>query len=317
MCLVGASSTPSVAIVDVGSNTIKVLVARRQASGSLEGLFMRTVDARISKGISEAAPRLSAEGMERGLAAVQELLRDAAEHRPAKVVIVATSAVRDATNGPAFRQRIQDATGHAVRILTGPEEANLIGRGLTCDPALADLRHFYVFDLGGGSLECLAFENRTIRQAVSLRLGCVRLTEQCVTDVNGPFTPADGQAVAARTNEVIAGSGFVFDLPAGAAGVGTGGTFTTTRAIFAARDGVSLEETSPVITTAQLHELLSFVGRQSLGERRQIPGLPPARADIFPTALATLVAVAQRGHLSAFRHSLYNLRWGLADEALD
>jgi exopolyphosphatase/guanosine-5'-triphosphate,3'-diphosphate pyrophosphatase len=50
--------------------------------------------------------------------------------------------------------------------------------------------------------------------------------------------------------------------------------------------------------------------------RKEVPGLPPARADVFPTALATLLAVAELGRFSAYRHSLYNLRWGLAAEEL-
>ncbi len=64
---------------------------------------------------------------------------------------------------PGIRERVRAATGHNIRILTGDEEANLIGRGLTCDPALTTLRDFYVFDLGGGSLECLAPRDRQVQ----------------------------------------------------------------------------------------------------------------------------------------------------------
>ncbi len=310
------SPSPAAAIVDIGSNTIKVLVARRDANGQLVASKLRTVDARISAGIDQAQPKLSDDGMAAGLAAIKELLADAAAQSPEKTILVATSAVRDALNGAAFRERIQEETGHSVRVLTGDEEAALIGRGLMCDPALTTLHNFYVFDLGGGSLECLAFKERAIAHAISLQLGCVRLTERCLPDAAEPFTPADGLRVADVTRQVVGSSGFVFDLPPDATAVGTGGTFTTTRAIFAAHDGKTLEETSPTITTIQLQELLSYVGRFPLNERRKIPGLPPARADIFPTALATLIAIAELGKFNAFRHSLYNLRWGLADEAL-
>jgi exopolyphosphatase/guanosine-5'-triphosphate,3'-diphosphate pyrophosphatase len=310
------SPAPAVAIVDIGSNTIKVLVARRDEQGRLCALKLRTVDARISAGISDTTPRLKDEGMAAGLAAIQELLRDAASFNPTVVALVATSAVRDAVNGARFRERIQKDTGQTVRILTGDEEAQLIGRGLTCDPSLADLDDFYVFDLGGGSLECLSFAKRAIRGAVSLQLGCVRLTERCLSDAEQPFRPSDSLRVADVTRQVLGGSGFAFELSADATAVGTGGTFTTTRAILAARDGKTLDETSPVITTPQLQELLSYVGRFGLADRRQIPGLPAARADIFPTALATLIAIAEIGNFSSFRHSLYNLRWGLADELL-
>ncbi len=144
--------SPAVAVIDIGSNSIKVLVAARNETGVVTALKSKTIDARISAGISKAKPELSEEGMARGLAAIQELLTDAAPFSPVRTVLVATSAVRDAGNGDHFRARVRAATGHDIRILTGDEEANLIGRGLTCDPALADLKDFYVFDLGGGSL---------------------------------------------------------------------------------------------------------------------------------------------------------------------
>ncbi|MEO7414095.1 MAG: phosphatase, partial [Opitutaceae bacterium] len=171
-----------VAVIDIGSNSIKVLVAARAADGSIQSLNYRTIDARISAGLSQAEPRLSEDGIVRGIEAIKSLLADAASFFPQKIILVATSAVRDAQNGGEFRERVRTATGHDIRILSGDEEANLIGRGLTCDPALSTLQDFYVFDLGGGSLECLAFKERRIVQAVSLQLGCVRLTEKFIRD---------------------------------------------------------------------------------------------------------------------------------------
>ena len=191
----------SVAVIDIGSNSIKVLVAARDKPGAVTALKSKTIDARISAGISKAEPKLSDEGMTRGLAAIQELLADAAGFSPAKTVLVATSAVRDARNGADFRARVKAATGHDIRTLSGDEEANLIGRGLTCDPALADLRNFYVFDLGGGCLECLCLTDRRIQQALSLQLGCVRLTERFIQDPTAPLPPH-----AARRRRVRTGS---------------------------------------------------------------------------------------------------------------
>jgi len=307
---------PSVAVIDIGSNSIKILVAQRTSSGSLTSLFYKTLDARISAGISKAEPRLSDEGMARGLAAVKELLADAATFVPAKTILVATSAVRDAANGADFRQKIFDNTGYGVRILSGDEEANLIGRGLTCDPALSGLQNFYLFDLGGGSLECLSFKNRTIQQAQSFQLGCVRLTERCVRDATKPFTDEARLRVGELTKEKLAKNGFAFDLPAGAVAVGTGGTLTTARIILGARDGKKLEDTSTTITVAQLRELLELVGSVDLDTRRKIPGVPFGRADVMPAALATFIALAEFGGVKEFVNSLYNLRWGIADEAI-
>jgi len=310
-----AENPTSVAVLDIGSNSIKVLVAARAAGGGLDVLKHESLDARISAGISAATPRLSEEGMTRGLAAVQELLALAAPYAPVRTLLVATSAVRDAANGAEFRARVRAATGHEIRILTGREEANRIGRGLTADPALADLRDFYVFDLGGGSLECLEFRNREIQQELSLQLGCVRLTEKFVADTSAPFSAESCARVAAHVAATVRASSF--RLGATRVAVGTGGTVATIRKIFGARVGLEAEQTAPVVTLAEIRELLDFLAALTLAERQQVPGLPAARADVFPTALATMAAMAELGGLDAFHHSFYNLRYGLAAELLE
>lgn len=309
--------SPRVAVVDIGSNSIKVLVAERGPDGQVVALLSKTLDARISAGISRTKPQLSAESMARGIDAIQQLIVSALPFSPERTVLVATSAVRDAENGADFRERVRAATGHDVRILGGKEEADLIGRGLTCDPALAGLSDFYVFDLGGGSLECLAYRERQIETAKSLQLGCVRLTELLVSDASQAIDSSTLRAIQAHTRAELMASGFRFALPSGAVAVGTGGTITTVRAILAARDGLPLEATSTRVELDCFRTLLEQLSGLPLSERKQVPGLPPGRADVFPTALATLVAVAEAGRFDAYQHSFYNLRFGLAAEALD
>lgn len=306
---------PSVAIIDIGSNSIKTLVATRDPHGTLTALHSKTIDARISAGISQRDPRLSETGIASGLAAIETLLAQVAPFSPEKIILVATSAVRDARNGAEFRALVKNRTGHEIRILTGEEEANLIGRGLTADPALADLNDFYVFDLGGGSLECLAFRNRRIVQAISLQLGCVRLTEKFVTDPTQPFSSDARAAIMAHTRQTLREAGFRFEIPH-AIGVGTGGTVSTVRAIIGAQTGVKAEGTAPRVPVARLSTLLDSLGALSLPARQQVPGLPAARADVFPAALATFLTIAEEARLQEFRHSFYNLRWGLAAELL-
>jgi exopolyphosphatase/guanosine-5'-triphosphate,3'-diphosphate pyrophosphatase len=304
----------SVAVIDIGSNSIKLLVAARTESGLTE-LKAQTIDARIGTGISQKNPRLGEAGMAAGLAAIRDLLAEAAPCSPARTVLVATSAVRDAANGADFCARVREATGHDIRVLSGDEEANLIGAGLLCDPALAKLRDFYVFDLGGGSLELLAFHQRRILRESSLPLGCVRLTEKFLPDPAAPFSFAIREAVDAHVREALSASGFAFTL-SDAPAVFAGGTMTSARAIFATEHGKNIRQISPVVTVAALRALLDRVAPLPLEARKKIPGLPPARADVFPAALTTVVAVAERAKLKEFHHSFYNLRWGLAAEAL-
>lgn len=305
-----------VAIIDIGSNSIKLLVAGRDETSALASLRLHTIDARISAGISRERPVLGEAGQAAGEAAVRELLDLAAHHQPVRTVLVATSAVRDAANGADFVARIHRATGHTIRILRGDEEANLIGRGLTADPELTSLQDFYVFDLGGGSLECLSFRARRIQQSVSLPLGCVRLTERFVRDISGPFGHAEESVIREHVRGTLTAAGFRFDLT-GATGVFAGGSMTTLRAVLGARTGLSLKQTPTIIGVAEIRSALACLGPMPLDQRRTVPGLPAARADVFPAALATLLAIAEAATLPAFRHSFYNLRWGLAAELLE
>jgi exopolyphosphatase/guanosine-5'-triphosphate,3'-diphosphate pyrophosphatase len=307
---------PSVAVIDIGSNSIKVLVAARAVTGQLRAVKARTLDARISAGISSEKPTLSEEGMTRGLGAIRELLAQASEYSPKKIMLVATSAVRDATNGAVFRQRIKAATKQDIRVLTGEEEANYIGRGLTCDPELEELQDFYVFDLGGGSLECLAFKKRKITQAVSLQLGCVRLTEKFFKNPAAPLTVEETTTLAKHVRDELKKSGFKFALTAPAA-VFTGGSMSTVRAIKGARHQLRMEDTPAIIGTDTLGEMLDELGPLTMEQRKALPGMPAARADVFSAALITMVTLADYAHVDRFHHSLYNLRWGIAAEALE
>ncbi|MFM9030068.1 MAG: Ppx/GppA phosphatase family protein, partial [Opitutaceae bacterium] len=302
-------------VIDIGSNSIKLLIAMRAIDGGLAVIETRTIDARISAGISRDAPRLSEAGMEAALAAVRLLAADAAAHGASDLRLVATSAVRDASNGGDFRERVRVATGAAPRILTGDEEAALIGRGLLCDPALRDLRDFTVCDLGGGSLECIGFAGRAIRGKISLPLGCVRLTERFMSDPAGTGAAEALAAVAAHTRGLIA-SAFDFTATPGAILIGTGGTISTARAILGRRAGLKFNASDPVMSLTGVRALLAEVAALPLAARREIPGLAAARADVFPAALATVVALLEHAGSETVRHSLCNLRYGIAAEAL-
>jgi exopolyphosphatase/guanosine-5'-triphosphate,3'-diphosphate pyrophosphatase len=304
------------AVIDIGSNSIKVLVADRGADGQPAEVLSRTLEVRISQGLGAAAPRLSAEGMARGVQAVATLADQARGLGATVIGAVATSAVRDAANGAEFRRQVQAATGVEVRILSGDTEADLIGRGLTTDPALAGLQDFRVFDLGGGSLECLSFRARRVDFETSLRLGCVRLTEQLVEDPAAPLPAPTRQRIEDEVERQLAAAR-VPRGPAAAAVIGTGGTLTTVRAIRAAAGGVPFADSDPVLPVALLRETLDQVGALPLAGRRAVPGLAASRADVFPTALVTLLALARWAEVSVFLHSLRNLRWGAAAELLD
>ena len=304
-----------VAVIDIGSNSIKLLVAQRGDDGTPVEVLSRTTEARISRGISADRPRLEEKAMESVERAVSALVSEARSLGVEAPTAVATSAVRDASNGAEFRNRLKAATGLDLRILSGLEEASLIGRGLSTDPALASVQDFDVFDLGGGSLECLALRGRKVEAAVSLPLGCVRLTERFVGDPANALSEASEKAIAEHARLTLLASGFPFPVPGGVRVVGTGGTLATVRTMPGGM-GPSLATESASIPVAHLKRILDRVASLALEDRKRIDGLSPARADVFPAALVTVLALADIGRFDHFQFSLRNLRWGLAAEAL-
>jgi exopolyphosphatase/guanosine-5'-triphosphate,3'-diphosphate pyrophosphatase len=124
------------------------------------------------------------------------------------------------------------------------------------------------------------------------------------------------EAISSQVRSELLLSGFPARVPAGSGVVGTGGTLTTVRAMVAARTGVRLPDAEAVLPVELLRAILSQVGPLPLEERRAVPGLAASRADVFPAALVTLLALAELSGIAAFHHSFRNLRWGVASELL-
>jgi len=304
-----------VAVIDIGSNSIKGLVAATGPGRGIWEIDHQAVDARISSGIGGAVPSLGDEGRARALAAVETILAQMARYQPKQVAIVATSAVREAANSAEFCKQVHAHTGHRVRVLTGQEEARLIGRGLLCDPTLAHLRDFLVLDLGGGSLEGLMFRGRQVIRAVSLPLGCVRLSERFSPNSSAPLTKEAAAELSKHIRSILQEAQFDPLPPPGGVAIGLGGTFTTLRAMIAARQGKEIAASDPVLRIEAIREL-RYICDLTLEQRYRVPGLPKSRADVFPVAYLTVQMLAELGSLSAFHHSYYNLRWGVAAEML-
>jgi exopolyphosphatase/guanosine-5'-triphosphate,3'-diphosphate pyrophosphatase len=307
---------PPVAVIDVGSNSIKLLIAQAGAvAGTLETLFTETIETRISAGISHLLPSLSEEAILAGTETIAELQRMASNFKPGQVAIVATSAVRDALNGDDFIQSVLDATGLRIRVLSGKEEATLIGQGLSCDPAIAGMKRFIQTDIGGGSLELIRFEDGRITQALSLQLGAVRLSERFIEDREAPLSDETEAAIRDHVRQALIGCRFDF-FPDTLPLIATGGAYTVSRAVLAAKLHSDMEHSSARLERRTLARLKEQLARLPLHERLNTPHLPAARADILPTALITidtLLDYAGRDHLT---HSFYNLRYGIAADLL-
>tara|TARA_B100000989_G_scaffold114095_1_gene83792 strand:- start:140 stop:1093 length:954 start_codon:yes stop_codon:yes gene_type:complete len=306
----------TVAVIDVGSNSIKLLVARAGAtSNSLETLCSETIETRISGGISSKLPSLNEDAITAGSATIAKLQKMAQNYQPDHTVIVATSAVRDAINSDDFIQNVAEATGLQIRTLSGTEEAKYIGQGITCDPAIGGMTSFIQTDIGGGSLELIRFDAGQIQQAISLQLGAVRLTERFIEDADAPLTLKIEASIRRYVTEQLMSSDFDFS-PAELPLIGTGGAYTVSRAMLVVDTDSKIEHSSPHLERSTLSHLKNKLAPLPLKERLSIPHLPAARADIMPTALITIDALLEVANRSKLTHSFYNLPYGVAANLL-
>jgi len=299
-----------VGVIDIGSNSIKCLVARMGRDGLIDNVYEQTLETRISRGIWGDNPVLAEVSIAAALESVGTLFAGMRAHGAERVRIVATSAVRDAANGSHFAEKVRAQTGVALEILCGDEEARLIGVGICQDRDLPfdPAQGFALTDLGGGSLELIDFGDGHVRARESFPLGAVRLTERFIGDPSLPLEARAAAELRAHVMETISASGIRLHPNLAA----TGGAVSVTRAIFTARGSGN----SPVITRAALSSLARELSELALEDRKLTPALPHQRADIFPAALITLDAVMEYAGATEMVHSFCNLRFGIAAEML-
>lgn len=309
------ASTRVAGAIDIGSNTIKMLVLRKQGH-ALQVLAEQTLETRIGTGIGKAKPVLREQNMRRAAQAVEILFQKMASYNPGHIHIVATSAVREAHNRDEFIGLIREMTGITMEVISGEREADLIAKGSLTDPNLKEQKEIVIFDMGGGSVECIHILKGRVRMAESLPLGGVRIMESLLTDANSPLPDAEADLVRKEVLRRVTALPFAPGNKEAVLGVGTGGTFTSARAILGGRMGRELEESSPYMSLEGMQSVFQEVRRYHLEQRLYIPNLPSNRADVFPVSLLILITLGQWAGVRKFFHTFHNLRFGLAAELL-
>jgi exopolyphosphatase/guanosine-5'-triphosphate,3'-diphosphate pyrophosphatase len=217
-----------VAAIDCGTNSIRLLIADvDEATGSLTDLARRMEIVRLGHGVDKTGV-IAPEAMARTLAQAREYAAQCVELDVDRVRFVATSASRDAGNAQEFVAGVRSAFaafGIAPEVITGHEEASLSFRGATGDlQAGAVPGPYLVVDIGGGSTEFVRGTNH-VEQALSVDIGCVRMTERHLRS----DPPTDAQ-IAAATEDIDAAidrAAQVVDFQGISALVGLAGSVTT------------------------------------------------------------------------------------------
>jgi exopolyphosphatase / guanosine-5'-triphosphate,3'-diphosphate pyrophosphatase len=270
-----------VGAVDMGSNSTRLLVADVEGDRLTEVERLLRIT-RLGDRV-DADGRLSDAGMERVHAVLDCYAQTARELGAERQLATATSAVRDAANGGEFLAEVERRHGFETRLLSGREEAALTYRGVTS--RLAAGPGTLVCDIGGGSTELILGGPDGVVDAVSLDIGCVRMSERCLHS----DPPADDEIAALR--EAAAGL-LPAELVAQAAMlVGVAGTVTTLATIDLGLDREIPEQIDGhPLAAATVESLLGQLAAVPLAERRGVRGLMPERA---PTIVAGAAIAAE------------------------
>lgn len=296
--------------IDVGSNSVRLLVAEFTAEGGLRVIDELKDQPRLAGGLARTG-RLDPAAVDRAVAALTRMREVATRRGVTEIRAVATSAVREASNGPEFVARVRDEVGVPLTIIDADTEARLSWRSVAHHFQLDD-RRTLMLDIGGGSLEVIGAVQGLVELSLSLPLGAVRLTEMFL-DPTEPLHRAIYD-LRRRIRRTLRKTGVWRDWN-GARIFGSGGTFTNLARIAAARRGLpttAIHGTS--VTTAEVEQLLEWLAAMPAEERRTVPGLNPERADIILAGLAVTAEVLARVHASAVTVSAYGLREGLVLE---
>jgi exopolyphosphatase/guanosine-5'-triphosphate,3'-diphosphate pyrophosphatase len=298
------------AVIDLGTNTVRLLVAELRRGAPWATVHAEQRVTRLGEGLRTTGA-LGEAPMIRTAAVVSDYVARARAAGATSVRVVATSAVREATNGRAFAERLARETGERVDVISGDEEARLTLRGLRHGLTLEGT--MIAFDIGGGSTEYVLARGTTLVGAVSLKLGVVPLSERF------PFPERLEPARYATMLNEIRGR-LAAELPAAIADapldvlVGTAGTVTTLAAL-----DLELAVYDPLrvhghrLTRPVIEGLLARLGALTVAERGALPCLEPGRADLIIPGTAIVVATMERLRADALVVSEYGLREGIME----
>lgn len=297
---------PTFAAIDIGSNSVRLKIARLH-SGRLKEIHEDREVTRLGEGVFGGGLLLP-EAMAETVRVLRRFNRAIQECGTDAVKVVATAALRDARNSHAFLEWVRSTTGWTIEIISGLEEARLIHLGIISNVRLG-AHSVLLVDLGGGSCELTLSREGQIRDTVSLPLGAVRLTNEFLKHdpprkgelkqlqgfVTREFGRIQNRIRSARIGLVIATSGTADALK------GIAGHLSRPRRA----------RPAPSVTREMMRKIVKQITRMTLDQRRKVPGIGLRRAEIICAGAVVYLELLERCHLSGFRYSKLGLRDGI------
>lgn len=292
--------------LDVGTNTVLMLVAEPQADGSVRRVLDLQRITRLGQGV-DRNHRLDPQAALRTLDAIAEFVQRARDAGAEKILAAGTATLRDAADGESFIRRVRERAGVELEIISGEAEAWLsylaVLHGLHLDPA----QRLLIIDIGGGSTEFIRAESGAKLQMASLQIGSVRLTERVIH--NDPPTAREAADLRLAIDDAVKGLGWQLGPDVL---VGIAGTVTTVCAVAIGMDPYDADRVHGYrLSRKEVERVLGLFGSMPLAERRKLKGLEPARADVIFAGTAILERVMSECGADQVVVSDQGVRWGL------
>jgi exopolyphosphatase/guanosine-5'-triphosphate,3'-diphosphate pyrophosphatase len=303
--------TPTrVAVLDIGTNSTRLLIADVSHDGSVRELDRRSHVTRLGAGV-DATGRLEEAAIDRVTATLDEYAEAIRKHDASITTAVLTSAVRDAENGGEFLNLITARHGLEARVISGDEEAQLTFLGAVSERDPADTTPTLVIDVGGGSTELIVGAGRSVEFHVSLQIGAVRLTERHLH--HDPPQRAELFTLARDARATIFKNVPDVVRRQARAAIAVAGTATSLAAIDQGLEPYDPDKVHGYrvpLSTCRL--LLARLAALPEAERRRVPGLEPNRAPTIVAGTAILIEVLRAFELPAFEASEHDILRGAA-----
>ncbi|HUH78935.1 MAG TPA: Ppx/GppA phosphatase family protein [Methanoregula sp.] len=276
-----------VSFLDIGTNSVRLLVVRLNPNHSYTILSRQKQQVRLGEGEFEEE-EITPEAMDRAVMVCRKLGDLARSFDTEEFVAVATSALREASNQNTLLHLLRMEAHLDVRVISGREEARLIYLGVA-DAAPPGDRNALFIDIGGGSTEVAIGSAQEYQYLESFRLGAIRLSNLYLPrDFSGPVTPEQYGKIQEHIRNAI-----VHSLPEirrhnPALALGSSGTVMNLYEIARKASQKSTRADNPVLTYRDLKKVVGILCSLPLEERRNVPGINPERADIIVAGAAIL-----------------------------
>jgi exopolyphosphatase/guanosine-5'-triphosphate,3'-diphosphate pyrophosphatase len=307
-----ASEAQRVAVIDIGTNSTRLLIAD-VGTGGVEKLERRSRVTRLGRGV-DLSGQLSAEAIEATCEAIADYVAICEEAAVGLIEAIATSAVRDASNGDAFVAELRERFALSARVLDGAEESRLTYLGATSQRPHRD--SVVVIDIGGGSTELIVGSGERIDFHASLQAGVVRHTERHIA--SDPPICSELESLAADVRGLVGDAIADDQPPAVAGGIAVAGTPTSLAAVELGLDPYDPERVhGHVLTLSSIQRMLSTLASVPLAERTEIAGLHPDRAPTIVAGVVILIEAMRAFSLDRIEVSEHDILYGTAIDAAE